>query len=386
MCKSFTKRARKALTTSLLATFFVFFTIPTQASGEEGKEFSPGEMILHHIADSHEWHFFSIGNLHISLPLPVILIVDGKIDIFLSSEFHHAKIVEITHEGEKVKAKKLVRGENTYLLIHDKIKVEGDKMLIDLSITKNVTSLFLSVILMFWVFTSVAKGYKVNAGKPPKGIQAFFEPIIVYIRDEIAIPALGDKHEKYLPYLLTLFFFIWFNNLLGLMPGGANLTGNIAVTMTLAVLTFLITTFTAKKAYWSHIFTPPVPLPLYIIMIPVEIIGIFTKPFSLMVRLFANITAGHTIILSLLALIFIFGQMNVALGFGVGIFSVAFAVAMNMLELFVAILQAYVFTLLSAMYFANAIEEHHHEGHEHEHHHAHNEEVKEYVKTPIHNY
>ncbi len=208
---------------------------------------------------------------------------------------------------------------------------------------------------MMVIFFVIAGRYKSNAGKAPTGIQSFFEPIIVFIRDEIAKANIGPKYERYMPYLLTVFFFIWFNNLLGLMPGGANLTGNITVTLILAVMTLLITVFSGNKSYWKHIFaTPGVPLWLAPIMIPVELIGIITKPFSLMVRLFANITAGHIIILSLFSLIFIFESLAVSP------LSVAFAVFMNFLELFVALLQAYIFTLLSAMYFGGAVEEHDH--------------------------
>jgi F-type H+-transporting ATPase subunit a len=197
---------------------------------------------------------------------------------------------------------------------------------------------------------------------------SFFEPLIVFVRDDIAKENIGaHKYERFLPYLLTIFFFIWFGNLLGLLPGGSNLTGNVAVTLCLAVLTFLITNFSGNKGYWGHIFSPPgVPLPLMPLIIVIEIIGIFTKPFALTVRLFANITAGHIIILSLLSLIFIFKSMIV------GVVSAGFAIALTFLELLVALLQAYIFTLLSAMYIGGAVAEHHHEhGEEHGHDHSH---------------
>ena len=207
---------------------------------------------------------------------------------------------------------------------------------------------------------SVARGYKKNAGKEPSGIQSFFEPIIVYVRDDMVKPNIGPKYEKYLPYLLTLFFFIWFGNMLGLLPAAANMTGNIAITLTLAIITFVITLFSGRKTYWMHILDPlgnSMPwlakFPLYLILWPIEIIGIFTKPFSLMIRLFANITAGHIIILSILSLTFITQSL------AVGVLSALFASVMNLLELFVALLQAYVFTLLTAMYFGQAVEEHH---------------------------
>jgi len=360
--------------TFVLTAFFFFSISFTFSQHKEEKEFNAGDLILHHIADSHEWHFATIGETHITLPLPVILYTDKGLDVFMSSEFHHAEHREVKNEKGEVEHQAVLKrpNGNVYVISHDHITLEGGGTLYDFSITKNVASLLISAVLLIAIFFSVAKAYKKNAGQAPKGIQSFFEPIIVFIRDEIAIPNIGEKkYERFMPYLLTVFFFIWFNNLLGLMPGGANLTGNIAVTMTLALLTLIITLASSNKYYWQHILnTPGVPwwLKFLIPIMPVvELIGIFTKPFSLMVRLFANITAGHIIILSLLSLIFLFKSYAVAP------VSVAFAVVMNCLELFVAILQAYVFTLLSAMYFGGAVEEHHHEEHhdeKHEVHHA----------------
>lgn len=352
-----------------LLIILVLLVFAGQRSFAENKEkegeFNPGEMIMHHVADSHEWHFATIGHKHYSISLPVILYTDKGLDIFFSSEFHHhAKDVEHEHEGVKHHYKELKRGENTYLLSHsEKISLADGRKVYDFSITKNVASMLVSVILLFLVFFAVASGYKKRQGAAPKGIQSFFEPIIIFIRDDIAKGAIGPKYERFLPYLLTVFFYIWFNNLLGLMPGSANVTGNIAVTFTLAVFTFLITNLSANKNYWTHIFnTPGVPLWLKVfpLMPLVEFIGVFTKPFALMIRLFANITAGHIIILSFISLIFVFKTSLV------GLFSVPFAVVMMFLELFVALLQAYVFTLLSALYFGSAVEEHHHEE---EHHH-----------------
>ena len=207
---------------------------------------------------------------------------------------------------------------------------------------------------MLLVFSAVASGYKKNNGRAPKGIQSFFEPIIIFIRDEVAKKNIGPKYERYMPYLLTAFFFIWFNNLLGLMPGAANLSGNIAVTMVLALMTLIITLASSNKYYWAHIFaTPGVPKPLLPIMIVVEVLGIFTKPFSLMIRLFANITAGHIVVLSFISLVFIFQSLTVAP------VTIAFGLFINMLELLVAILQAFIFTLLTAMYIGGAVEDHH---------------------------
>ena len=320
-----------------LLTIFAF-TANASAPAEEGAPFNPGEMITHHIGDAYSWHFAD----GVDLPLPVILYGDNGLDVFSSSNFYDAN-----HNPQPYKG---------YVMDHGHIAYEnGQGAPLDLSITKNVASMFVSVILLFAVFMTIAGRYKANPGKAPSGIQSFFEPIIVFVRDEIAKPNIGPKYERYVPYLLTIFFFIWFNNLLGLMPGGANLTGNIAVTMILALMTLIITLASSNKAYWAHIFkTPGVPIPLLLIMIPIELVGILTKPFSLMVRLFANITAGHIIILSLFSLIFIFESI------AVGPVAVAFAIFMNFLELFVALLQAFVFTLLSAMYFGGAVEEHDH--------------------------
>ncbi|MEO1652834.1 MAG: F0F1 ATP synthase subunit A [Bacteroidota bacterium] len=346
-------------------------------SGGDDEPFNLSETIFHHIGDSYEWEFFELNGHTYALPLPVILYSDKGLDIFMSNKLHGLSEAP-THHGEEGEPHEGNEGEeegsseeshaqilktsvNTYLVDHGKISLADGGTLYDFSITKNVFSMFLSVGLMFFIFFTVAGSYRKNKGKAPRGIQSFFEPIIVFVRDDIAKEAIGPKYERFLPYLLTIFFFIWFNNILGLFPAGANLTGNFAIALTLALFTFFITLFSSNRNYWNHIFnTPGVPMWLKTIvpiMPIVEFMGIFTKPFSLMIRLFANITAGHIIILSLFSLIFIFKDV----GGAVAPASVAFAVAMNFLELFVALLQAYVFTLLSALYFGGAVEDHHHE-------------------------
>ncbi|MFY0650487.1 MAG: F0F1 ATP synthase subunit A [Cyclobacteriaceae bacterium] len=349
----------------LIIVLISIFSFPLVASDSKEEGFNPSDMINHHIKDAHDWHLWDSrdenGEIHpVSIPLPVILI-DGGLQVFMSSKFHHgADIVE--------------SGGNYYFNAHEHIyKTDASGKLnydaegnitnahpLDLSITKNVAMLLINAVILLLVFLSVARGYKKNVGKAPSGIQSFFEPIIVYVRDDMVKPNIGPKYEKYLPYLLTLFFFIWFGNLLGLLPAAANLTGNIAITMTMAIATFVITLFSGRKTYWMHILDPlgnsmgwGAKFFLYLILWPIEIIGIFTKPFSLMIRLFANITAGHIIILSILSLTFITQSL------AVGVLSAVFASVMNLLELFVALLQAYVFTLLSAMYFGQAVEEHH---------------------------
>jgi len=351
MSKITGQKTNNAFFFSLLAIVFSTIFI-SPAFSEDIEVESETDFIFHHIQDAHEWHFATISHTHITLPLPVIIYVQGEgIKFFMSSDFldeHHNPI-------EK---------EGFYFDDHGHLEAKDENIsFVDFSITKNVASLIVSVIILFAVFFTVARRYKSDPLKPPKGIQSAFEPIIVFIRDEIARPNIGDKkYEKFMPYLLSVFFFIWFNNLLGLLPGAANLTGNIAVTMTLALFTFVITTFSGTKDYWKHIFNTPgvpwwlkIPIPL---MPVVEFIGVLTKPFSLMVRLFANITAGHIIILSLIALIFIFESVYM------GPVSVIFGLFMNMVELLVAFIQAFVFTLLSAIYFGLAVEEHdHHEEH-----------------------
>jgi F-type H+-transporting ATPase subunit a len=326
---------------------------PTMAGDHDIEEkFNAGEMIINHIKDAHEWHIMDIDDHAISIPLPIILYIPGEgIKAFMSSRFNH--------------------GHDAYLgyrLANGKIISEEGKTFYDFSITKNVSAMFLAILIICLVFLSVAKAYKNNPKKAPKGLQSFVEPLILFIRDEIAKPSIGHHYQKFLPYLLTIFFFIFVNNLMGLIPifpFGANVTGNISVTLVLAAFTFIITLFSGNKDYWAHIFkTPGVPLWLLPIMIPIEILGVISKPIVLMLRLFANITAGHIIILAFFSLIFIFGSsMGPGAGFGVSVASVIFTVFMNFLELLVAFLQAYVFTLLSALYFGMAVHEEHHHQH-----------------------
>lgn len=334
----------------------------------EKKGFNAGKMIVEHISDSYGWHLWGEGHSSVSIPLPVILYTNKGLDVFMSSAFHH---------GERD-----VTAKNTYRLVENKIKIVDEyglvdeaasKEILDFSITKNVASLLFGCALMLWMFLSVAKAYSKRQGQSPKGLQSFLEPLILFVRDDVAKASIGPRYERYMPYLLTVFFFIFINNLLGLVPifpGGANLTGNIAVTMILAAFTMLITIFSGNAHYWRHIFAMPgVPLPVLIILTPIEIIGVFLKPFVLMIRLFANMTAGHIIALAFFSLIFIFGEKGAAGGYGVSVVSILFTVFMGLLELLVAFLQAYVFTLLSAIYFGAAVEEHHHEhAHDEAHH------------------
>jgi len=330
-------RYTKLLKITLLALLCVTGTVTRAASGEEGGSFNPGEMINHHIKDSHVWEIAHGIEVH----LPVILYTDEGLKFFSSADFFDDHHNPVHHQG--------------YYMDHDHIMAEDGSSVIDFSITKNVLFLFINAGLMLLIFFSVALGYQRRKGKAPKGIQSFFEPIIIFVRDEIVKPNIGEKkHERYLPYLLTLFFFIWFGNLLGLLPGAANLTGNIAVTMVLAVGTFLLTNLSGNKHYWGHIFnTPGVPFALKPIIVPVEIIGMFTKPVSLMVRLFVAITAGHIVLLSLMSLTFIFHS------YAVGVGTTIVVVVITFIEILVATIQAYVFTMFSSMYIGMAIDDHH---------------------------
>lgn len=322
----------------------------------EKKGFSAGDMIMHHIKDSHDWHILDWNGHPVSLPLPIIIYhVEKGWDLFLSSHFHHGAA---DYKG--------------YRLDHDKIYAVNESgsidekqsaLVYDFSVTKNVVALIVSIILLLLIFISIAKTYLRGPNKAPSGLQSFIEPIIVFVRDDIAKATIGQKYEKFLPFLLTVFFFIWINNIMGLIPiipGGANLTGNVAVPIVLALFTFVITTINGNKNYWKHIFAMPgVPKPVLLILTPIEILGVFIKPAVLVVRLFANITAGHIVILVFISLIFIFGEKSAVGGYGVSVASVAFVVFLNFLEILVGAIQAYVFTLLSAVYFSMAVDESH---------------------------
>lgn len=327
---------------------------PTHAE----EKFNAGELIVEHISDAHDWHVAG----HFSIPLPVILYSSKGFEVFSSSRFEHG---HADFNGYR-----LVKNQIVAIGTDGMVDEKATAGLYDLSITKNVCALFLSMIIMFLIFVGAARAFARRPGEAPKGLQSLVEPLIILVRDDIAKASIGPKYEKYLPFLLTAFFFIWINNLLGLIPffpGGANLSGNIAFTLVLALFTFLITSFSANAAYWRHVFAMPgVPVWVLFLLTPIEIIGVFLRPFVLMVRLFANITAGHIIILSFISLIFIFGEMGPVLGFAASPISMIFALFMGTLELLVAFLQAYVFTLLSAIYFGTAVEEHHHEEHAHE--------------------
>jgi F-type H+-transporting ATPase subunit a len=319
---------------------------PTSNNSDE--LYNPVPAIMHHISDSHEWHLWGEGEGSVSIPLPVILYTAGNLDIFMSSAFHHGK--------SNVK----IENREYSLDSHGHIFETSGLHPIDFSITKNVASMFLALIVMLLLFVLTGFKSKRNIGAPT-GLASFIEPLVLFVRDDIIKPNIGSNYKKYLPYLLTLFFFILINNLLGLLPGAANVTGNIAITLVLSFITLIVTNISGNKSYWSHIFKPPgVPLALMPIMIPIEIVGIFTKPFALMIRLFANISAGHIIILSLISLIFMAQSgLGNAGAFGVAPVSVLFVLFMYLIEVLVAFLQAYIFTLLTSLFIGLATVEHH---------------------------
>ena len=385
---------RKALTKSILfLTLFAGLTFRVAAQHEhddhdhgseshaedahaEESSFNAGEMIMHHISDAHEIHI--IGDF--AIYLPIILYTDKGLDVFSSSHFYHNE-----HHGEYTTDNGEVEDyhyytHDIYVMFHEHIYYAGDSDVLsidtetgkslnsavfDLSITKSVTGILITCLLLVLIFGSVARSYKKRQGQAPKGLQSFMEPLILFIRDEVAVPSIGseEKANRFMPFLLTMFFFIWIANVLGLIPfiGGFNITGTMSVTMVLAAIVFIITTINGNKHYWSHIFAPSgVPFLIKCILVPIEFLSIFIKPLVLMIRLTANITAGHIIILAFVSLVLIFGEMSPMAGYGVGVGSVLFMIFMFFIELLVAFLQAYVFTLLAALYFGDATQEAHH--------------------------
>ncbi len=346
-----------------LATSFAGYATE-DSDNTDNKEFNPKEMILHHVKDAHGFHLWDWNGRSVSLPLPIILWTDNGLSTFMSSAFHHddsGKTIVEKNGGKFVKFHEkiyqLEAGASSVSFDEEHHPTNAHKPL-NFSITRNVFMMWVSVIVLLLIFFAAAKRYKKSDDNVPTGIAGFVEPLVIFVRDEIGKPMIGEhKYKRYMPYLLTIFFFIWINNIFGLIPilNGANLSGNIAFTCTLAVFTFIITTFSGNKNYWKHIFwMPGVPVPMKIFLMPIEIIGMFVKPISLMIRLFANITAGHVIILALMSLIFVFKSVAIAP------VSVAFSLFITVIEIIVTAIQAYIFTILSALYFGMATEEEHH--------------------------
>jgi F-type H+-transporting ATPase subunit a len=342
----------------------------------KGEKLNPSKIILEHVRDGHEFHFLTIGKTSVSIPLPVILYSPAPgqgWSLFMSSAFDHGRTVYkgyILLENDFVKEhgldEKLYKAGKIYA-VNEAGMPDLNKKVYDISLTRNVVQVLISVLLLIWLMTGIAHQYGRGQGvkTAPTGFQNGLEPVITFVRDEVGKSNLGDRYEKYMPFLLTIFFFILINNLIGLIPGTANVTGNIAFTAVLGLISFIVILFSSNGHYWGHIANPPVPLGVKPIMIPVEIMGIFTKPFALIIRLFANMISGHIIILSFICLIFIFGAMNTALGWGTSPFFVLLAVFIYLLEILVAFIQAFIFANLTAVFIGQAFEGSHHEdGHD----------------------
>ncbi len=322
---------------------------------KENKDF-----ITHHLLDAHSFDIMvTKEGKHIGFPLPVIFYDSANgLHTMMSSAFHHGEeVVESKGGYYKLFHEKIYKTDASGTINLDEHQHATNEKVLDFSITKTVLMVVVTALLMIFIFGGIAKSYKNSL--VPTGAGKILEPLILFIRDDIAKPNIGAKYQKYMSYLLTIFFFILFLNVFGLLPFGINVTGNIAITAALAIFTFLITQFTANKNYWQHIFwMPGLPLPMKIVMMPIEIIGMFIKPFALLIRLFANMTAGHIVIMSLIAMIYVFKNVIAGVAFPFLTF------VLYLLEILVAFLQAYIFTMLSAVYFGMANEEHHHEGEE----------------------
>jgi F-type H+-transporting ATPase subunit a len=342
---------------------------------EKKQEFNAKELIFGHVLNSHDFHFLDIKHedgtsTHIGIPLPVILYSSQKgFSVFISSEFEHGHktyngYMLLTDESiEKLKLDEKKYNPQQIVAVNDNGEIDASVKVYDISLTRNVVQMILSLSLFVWVMLRIAKRYKSGVGvtSAPRGSQSLFEPVVTFVRDEVAIPNLGDSHEKYLPFLLTIFFFILINNLVGLIPGSANVTGNIAFTFIFGVIAFVVILASSNKHYWGHIFNPPgVPGWVKGILVPVEVLGVFTKPFALIIRLFANMVAGHIIIICLISLIFIFANLNIAVGWGVSPVSIAFTIFIYFIEVLVAFIQAFIFAMLTAVFIGQAREGAHH--------------------------
>lgn len=383
--------ASKSIKSILVAVFsFIFLAFSNvsfaqheqhEEAPKEKKAFDANEVIFGHIMDAHEFHFLSYEGSdgkehHVSIPLPVFIYSKDKgFSFFMSSKFHHG------HEtvngyglltNEKIEADKLDR--NVYsagniVALKEDGKIDNAVSIIDLSPTRNVVQMLLALTLLVFLLLKIAARYKKGEGikTAPTGFQNTMETVINFVDDEIAKPNLGAKSKKYLPYILTVFLFILINNLFGLIPGSANVTGNIAFTFILSIISFIVILASSNGHYWGHIINPPgVPGWVKVILVPVEILGVFTKPFALMIRLFANMLAGHILIICLISLIFIMSSLSVYAGWGFSPFSVAFSIFIYFIEILVAFLQAFIFTILTAVFIGQAFEGGH-DAHDHEH-------------------
>ncbi|MBE7172577.1 MAG: F0F1 ATP synthase subunit A [Williamsia sp.] len=364
-------RLRSYLTLLLLLTYGFFYNAAAQEQQEhpgnpdrilhqkpdtistEGHEegtFDPAAIIMEHVLDAHEFHFFSIGENHYSIPLPVILYSPQRgLSVFSYGKFHHGHEAYNGYTSE----------EGVIKAVGADGRVDESVKVYDFSLTRNVVQMILALILLAWIMIGIANKYKKRgAHAAPTGFQNAVEPVITFVRDEVGKPNLGHKYQQYMPYLLTVFFFILINNLIGLIPGSANVTGNIAFTMVLALISLVIILLSTNGHFWGHIFWPPgVPLPVKIILIPVELAGVLLiKPAALMIRLFANMVAGHIVITCFILLIFIFGAMSKVAGWGFSPVSIAFTIFIYLIEILVAFIQAFIFTNLTAVFIGQSFE------------------------------
>ena len=378
----------KCVKSLLVATFSLFlagifndaFAQEPGVPGDAKKTFNAKEIIFGHVLNNHDFHILDLvkdngEKVPVSIPLPVILYSKQRgLELFMSSKFHHGEENYRNYTmltDEKIAEQKLpttIYNAQDILAVDDRGEIDPSIRVYDISLTRNVVQMLIALSLFTWLMVRIAKKYKMGLGvtSAPKGSQGLLEPVITFVRDEVAKPNLGDSYKKYLPFLLTIFFFILINNIFGLIPGSANVTGNIAFTGVLGIISFVVILFSTNKHYWMHIFNPPgVPLGVKFILVPVEFISVFIKPFALIIRLFANMVAGHIIIICLISLIFIFGNMNTYAGWGTAPFSVAFTIFIYFIEVLVAFIQAFIFAMLTAVFIGQAIEgAHHHDGHD----------------------
>lgn len=348
----------------LLFVVICFAAQPFATRAQESKVSTPEEIAeysAHHVKDDYYFSLFSHkeSGKHYGFPLPVILIDDG-LKVFSSAELDHGKaVVEKDGNYYKLYHGKIYKTDAAGTIHYNEKHYPTNEKPWDFSITKNVAGLFIATILLLWAFLSLAKTYKSSPNNLPKGIGRVLEPLVIFVRDDMARPNIGHRYKEFMPYLLAVFFLIFLLNLMGLTPIGFNVTGNITVTFGLAIITFLITNLKANKDYWKHIFwMPNVPVPFKIILAPIEVIGMFTKPFSLMLRLFANMTAGHFVLMGFIAVIYLF-QDQLTLGGSIGV-SMLLTLIIFALKLLVAFLQAFIFTMLSSLFIGMAVEEHPH--------------------------